>query len=570
MKTPLLAEKSDKLLISSSCVYFLIVACFFAVASYELLITPGESPEQIEKYVGVWDDAMVKQCVSVKNTCVGKWISENIALWGDAIAPNAPAPNTADASMLESRRKLFTGGTQNTIDLDNGESYRGSNDGLANSVQYSQGFGSMSGSMGFGRGLGLGLKLDSDAIIPIEENVIKAEDIYPGATRVPYICPDYNVFDASMDCSKDDARWKKESEKKLGAGQFGDVYVSEYNKEAPKNAILSPFLDANQPKIVQKRAKGNVPIGHIMVEALLMFAAQDRMQDVTVKAVDVYENYLITQPLASGELSAIADLIKGNPGAATYIASQMYDKLERLHGHGLVHRDIKPGNVLFMVKPFRIILGDVGSALPLPAQNADKMKWIAGGMTLQYWSPELGNSLVNGAADPENIVVDYRSNDLWAASYGIFYLYFGKFFMSVKFDAMDNGPVMSGAMHDYWTKGKVDDQLKAVLTAAELKDPLIDFFKVVLAPKAGGRSDGAALKALATEYFTKLKGDFNLNTFAVVEKPKSPAKAKPSAKTDDSALPKTEKKKVIKAETAPAAPVDHLKKKGRRAEHSNQ
>ena len=67
----------------------------------------------------------------------------------------------------------------------------------------------------------------------------------------------------------------------------------------------------------------------------------------------------------------------------------------------------------------------------------------------------------------------------------------------------------------------------------------------------------------------KLKGDFNLNTFAVVEKPKLPAKAKPSAKTDDSALPKAEKMNVIKANTAPAAPVDYPKK-GRRAEHSNQ
>merc|ERR1719461_2605130 len=195
-----------------------------------------------------------------------------------------------------------------------------------------------------------------------------------------------------------------------------------------------------------------------------------------------------------------------------------------------------------MIKPFRIILGDVGSALPLPEHNADKMDLPTGGMTLQYMSPELGDSTTKGTG------CDYRSNDLWAASVSVFYLYFGKSFMNIKLSGLASESEMATAMQTYFTSGKVDDQLKSVLTAEELKDPLIPFFKIVLAPKAGGRSDGAALKTLATEYFTKLKGDFHLNTFAV-----APPKPKPSAKTAPAVLQgaETQKEMPRKANTAP-------------------
>merc|ERR1719461_2769401 len=195
-----------------------------------------------------------------------------------------------------------------------------------------------------------------------------------------------------------------------------------------------------------------------------------------------------------------------------------------------------------MIKPFRIILGDVGSALPLPEHNADKMDLPTGGMTLQYMSPELGDSTTKGTG------CDYRSNDLWAASVSVFYLYFGKSFMNIKLSGLASESEMATAMQTYFTSGKVDDQLKSVLT-----------------PKAGGRSDGAALKTLATEYFTKLKGDFHLNTFGT-----DPPKPKPSPKTAPAVLPPQTAPE--KKEKAPEVKTEPVKSKDRkkRAEHSNE
>ena len=74
------------------------------------------------------------------------------------------------------------------------------------------------------------------------------------------------------------------------------------------------------------------------------------------------------------------------PEALVNIGTQVADALEIAHQHGLVHRDVKPQNILLMPDG-RVKLTDFGIALALGADSATRTGTLLG--SVQYVAPEL-------------------------------------------------------------------------------------------------------------------------------------------------------------------------------------
>ena len=100
--------------------------------------------------------------------------------------------------------------------------------------------------------------------------------------------------------------------------------------------------------------------------------------------------YLVMEYLRGGTLGAYLKARQSIPvDQALDIAAQLADALAYAHRRGVIHRDVKPGNVLFDHAPSkRVLLGDFGLAC-LDGEGGDRLT-VAGAMvgTPVYMSPE--------------------------------------------------------------------------------------------------------------------------------------------------------------------------------------
>lgn len=97
--------------------------------------------------------------------------------------------------------------------------------------------------------------------------------------------------------------------------------------------------------------------------------------------------------------------------AASYIIAETAKALFHLHHHGFVHRDIKPGNILFS-RSGEVKLGDLGLTVPL---NADNFKPLLGSEADLSEASDSGGR-VAGTSDyipPDQILSPDTPNVLW-------------------------------------------------------------------------------------------------------------------------------------------------------------
>lgn len=88
------------------------------------------------------------------------------------------------------------------------------------------------------------------------------------------------------------------------------------------------------------------------------------------------------------EGKTVEDIVKENcsinPEEACRIAERLFGALYYLHRYGIIHGDIKPGNVFYEPEKYDVKLIDFGAAVYQPKKNS-RAKWA----TIEYAPPEI-------------------------------------------------------------------------------------------------------------------------------------------------------------------------------------
>ncbi len=96
--------------------------------------------------------------------------------------------------------------------------------------------------------------------------------------------------------------------------------------------------------------------------------------------------YIAMRYVAGGDLAALIGRGPIEPQRVVAILEQVADALDSAHAHGLVHRDVKPGNVLLEPAAGRAYLTDFGIAKRTGTRGLTRTGFFVG--TLDYAAPE--------------------------------------------------------------------------------------------------------------------------------------------------------------------------------------
>jgi serine/threonine protein kinase len=179
--------------------------------------------------------------------------------------------------------------------------------------------------------------------------------------------------------------------REIGKGGMATVYLAiqeSFGREVALK-VMAPHLAAESgfPDRFSSEAK--------------MVASLSHPHIVTVYDVGSYENYhyLAMEYHTGGDLSERIDRLDLTPTEALKITKELADALGMAHAKGVVHRDIKPDNVLFRAHNNDAILTDFGIARNMQAEsNLTQIGSTVG--TPKYMSPEQARGMkVDGRAD---------------------------------------------------------------------------------------------------------------------------------------------------------------------------
>ncbi len=182
----------------------------------------------------------------------------------------------------------------------------------------------------------------------------------------------------------------------LGRGGCGDVWLSYYKPLAQERALKVLRLDHFSHRGLER----------IRREAQLMATLKPHRNLVQVCDLIEQDNaaVLVMAFVAGGPLSALAPL---RWGKAARLLADAADGLAEMHAHGILHRDLKPDNLLWDRERDTVLVGDFGLAA-----HADQQ--VEQGWTLGYAAPEA----LRERAEPRS--------DVFSLAATFFYLLLGK------------------------------------------------------------------------------------------------------------------------------------------------
>jgi len=197
--------------------------------------------------------------------------------------------------------------------------------------------------------------------------------------------------------------------RKLGAGGMGEVYLAEQRRlgnrlvaikvVSPDDASFHPEVADDMARRFQREAAllgqlshpNILPVHDSGVEQNLLYLVMDYAPEGSLAdAIRGVGNLKLTLPIA---VPLVLDIV-----------GQIAAALEYTHEHGVVHRDVKPGNVLIRIERdghWHMLLADYGVARDMEANSARSQ--ISG--TFAYMAPEQFSGQFSPASDQYALAV---------------------------------------------------------------------------------------------------------------------------------------------------------------------
>ena len=186
----------------------------------------------------------------------------------------------------------------------------------------------------------------------------------------------------------------------IGQGGMGVVYLAHHLRLDRPVAlkVLAPELAAKADFMAafEREARAAARLEH------------PRIVQVYDANRDQGRNFIIMQ-FVDGEtlLARLQREGRMNPMDALRVLKAALEGLDEAHRHGIIHRDIKPGNIL-LGKDGTIRLSDFGLAFAIKDPSIEPGQELLG--TAEYMAPELG---WGGKADHASKTTDYNMAFAW-------------------------------------------------------------------------------------------------------------------------------------------------------------
>ncbi len=165
----------------------------------------------------------------------------------------------------------------------------------------------------------------------------------------------------------------------LGRGGMGIVYLAKHTKLDRKVAIktLSPERASRENSLrrFEREAKTFAQIRHPNIAQLFEFEDAGPLQYLALEYIDGYD---LESERRKGR--------KWKPAEAARIIGTVAGALDYTHEKGILHRDIKPGNVLIERETNRVVLTDFGLAKGRKDETLTASGFAVG--TPAYMAPE--------------------------------------------------------------------------------------------------------------------------------------------------------------------------------------
>ena len=191
--------------------------------------------------------------------------------------------------------------------------------------------------------------------------------------------------------------------RKIGEGGMGEVYLAEQIRVGNRQVAIKVVRPADLT--ASGGVRGDVERRFKREAALLGQFSHPNILPIYDSGVEDGYLYIVMPYAQEGSLS---DAIRGRFGrrlelplelpAAADLIGQVASALQYTHDHDVVHRDVKPGNILIRIEPdghWRMLLADFGVARG--AETTTQQTLVTG--TFAYMAPEQFSGKFSPASD---------------------------------------------------------------------------------------------------------------------------------------------------------------------------